>query len=69
MGEGCGVVILEELNHALKRNAKIYAEIVGYGMTSDATHMTAPDAKGEGASRCMIRAMTEAGMKPEDINM
>ncbi len=68
MGEGCGVVILEELGHALKRNAKIYAEIVGYGMTSDATHMTSPDPKGGGASRCMVRAMQDANVKPEQVD-
>lgn len=68
MGEGCGVVVLEELEHALKRNAKIYCEMVGYGMTSDATHMTAPDPEGKGATRCIINALKDAKLKPEDVN-
>ncbi|MBI4368326.1 MAG: beta-ketoacyl-ACP synthase II [Candidatus Omnitrophica bacterium] len=68
MGEGCGVVVLEELEHALKRNAKIYCEIAGYGMTSDATHMTAPDPEGKGAARCMINTLQDAQIKPEEVN-
>ena len=67
MGEGAGVVILEELEHAKKRNAKIYAEIVGYGATSDAYHITSPAPGGEGGARAMKIAMEEANVKPEEI--
>ena len=67
MGEGAGIVILEELEHAKKREAKIYAEIVGYGATSDAYHITSPAPGGEGGARAMKVAMEEAGVKPEDI--
>ena len=67
MGEGAGIVILEELEHALKRNAKIYAEIVGYGATSDAYHITSPAPGGEGGARAMKIAMEEANVKPEEI--
>ena len=67
MGEGAGIVILEELEHAKSRGAKIYAEIVGYGATSDAYHITSPAPGGEGGARAMKIAMQEAGARPEDI--
>ena len=67
MAEGCGVVVLETLEHAKERNAHIYAEIVGYGMSCDAYHMTAPDPQGDGASRAMKLALHDAQLNPEDV--
>lgn len=68
MGEGCGILILEELESAKNRNAKIYAEIVGYGMTSDAYHITTPAENGEGAARSMQVAINDAGIEPSQID-
>lgn len=68
MGEGVGILILEELEHALDREAKIYAEIVGYGMTCDAYHMTSPVPDGCGATRAMELALADAGLIPEQVN-
>lgn len=68
MGEGSGVLVLEELDHALARGARIYAEIVGYGMSGDAYHLTAPAPEGEGAGRAMAMALTDAGLEPEDVS-
>jgi len=68
IGEGAGVVILEELEHAKRRGAKIYAEIVGYGMSSDAYHMTAPSEDGDGARRVMAMAIRKAGISPDEVD-
>ena len=68
MGEGSGIVLLEEREHALARDARIYAELTGYGMSADAFHISSPCADGEGSARVMRNAVRDAGLKPEDID-
>jgi 3-oxoacyl-[acyl-carrier-protein] synthase II len=68
VAEGAGIVILEELEFALKREARIYGEVVGYGYTGDAYHITAPSPDGDGAARCMRMAIKDAGLQPEEID-
>ena len=68
MGEGAGILVIEELEHAIKRKAIIYAEIIGFGATTDAYHITSPSPNGEGAEKAMIRAMKDANIKAEDID-
>ena len=68
VGEGSGIVLLEELEHARKRNARIYGEVIGYSLNADAYHITAPSPNGEGASKCMTEAMKSANIKPQEVD-
>jgi 3-oxoacyl-[acyl-carrier-protein] synthase II len=68
MSEGAGVIVIEELEHAKKRGARIYGELCGYGLTSDAYHMSSPNPEGTGAARCMSMALKKAGLTPDDVD-
>lgn len=67
MGEGAGVLVLEKLSHAVKRNARVYCELAGYGASCDAYHITSPDPEGDGLRRAILASLKDASMRPEEV--
>src|ERR1700686_5875759 len=68
MGEGAGILVIEDWGHAVARGARIYGEVAGYGATADAYHITQPDEEGDGARRCILRSLRRAGRQPDEVD-